>query len=143
MTNGLGQGDPLSPLMFAVATLPLSEAINRSCTAYSGDRRKMGLPPPNECFADDAVACIDYSPENIRKYLEVFEEFGRVANLTIAKDKSTIALSKELGVEEYDLLRKMGFSRENIIGKGVDLSCWDRKYIWNWIRTTLSFWRGS
>ena len=64
------------------------------------------------------MECINYSPENIRKYLEVFEEFGRVANLTIAKDKSTIALSKELEAEEYDSLRKMDISRKNIIGKG-------------------------
>ena len=95
MTNGLGQGDPLSPLLFAVAMLPLSKAINRTCTAYSSGRQEVELPPPNKCFADDVVACINYSPENIRKYLEVFEEFGRVANLTIAMDKSTIALSKE------------------------------------------------
>ena len=38
MTNGLGQGDPLSLLLFAVAMLPLSKAINRTCTAYSGGR---------------------------------------------------------------------------------------------------------
>ena len=50
MTNGLGQGDPLSLLLFAMAMLPLSRAINRTCTAYSDGRREVELPPPNECF---------------------------------------------------------------------------------------------
>ena len=71
------------------------------------------LPPPNDCYADDMFACMNFTPQNVMNYMEVLDKFSLVANLTIERAKSTVAISKNLEKEEREFLLGMDFSNEN------------------------------
>ena len=60
----------------------------------------------------------DLFPSECHNVLGGFYEFSPVANLTIARDKPTVAISKYIEVEERTYLMEMGFSKKKILGRG-------------------------
>ena len=87
--SGTRQGCPLSPLLFNIVQDVLGTAIREEKEIkgiHIGKEVKLSL------FADDMILYIENSKDSIRKLLELFNEFRKVAGYKINTQKSLIFL---------------------------------------------------
>lgn len=88
ISRGTRQGNPLSPLLFALAIEPLAEALRRS-EDYEGIQigksiHKLSL------FADDLFLFIKHPEDSLRSKERLLDIFQKISGLRVNADKSLL-----------------------------------------------------
>ena len=86
LRSGTRQGCPLTPLLFNIVLEVLATAIRKEKEIKRIQIRKEEVKLP--LFADDMIIYIENPKDRIRKLLELFIEFSKVAGYKINTQKS-------------------------------------------------------
>ncbi|CAH9089943.1 unnamed protein product [Cuscuta europaea] len=100
--RGLRQGDPMSPLLFALCLEYLSRLLNvKTCEAPFKFHPKCGsLKISHIAYADDLMLFSRGDYPSIKILIDSLEEFGNISGLRVNYDKSNIFLG---GMAIYEL----------------------------------------
>ena len=88
LTNGLAQGDGLSPLLFilVIETLALNLRANDQIVGFQFKEfhKKLSM------LADDMILSLKAKQTTISAVLETLQEFAKISNLMVNSDKSAV-----------------------------------------------------
>jgi hypothetical protein len=91
--SGVLQGDSFSPLLFCLAMVPISHALNNSkCqnTTASGKFNNMQLSMPHQFYMDDLKPYAN-SRENLLKLLQIVKAISAAINMKVNLKKCAVA----------------------------------------------------
>ena len=117
LRSGKRQGCPLLPLLFYIVLEVLAIAIRgeKEINPDQKDKVKLSL------FADDMILYIENPKDSIRKLLELFSEFSKVAGYKINTHKSLAFLYTNNEKSETEIKESTPFTvatkRINYLGK--------------------------
>ena len=107
--TGSGQGDPLSSILFLLASEPLNRALikKHSTLVYTTNE---GLHPGPVTYADDGLHGLALpTPQSIKPILQTYEDFKNVSGLKVNLNK-TAALCINTSPEIIHGLQQLGIS---------------------------------
>ena len=99
--SGTRQGRPLSPLLFNIVLEVLATAIREEKEIKGIQVRKEEIKL--SLFADDMILYIENPKDSIRKLLELFSEFSKLAGYKINTQKSLAFLYTNNGKSEREI----------------------------------------
>lgn len=90
--RGLGQGDPLSPLLFVLAMEYLTRLLKKAAGTrefqyHPGCKKEQII---NLCFADDLLIFCKATPVTVQSVLSAFNEFSKISCMVANRSKSRI-----------------------------------------------------
>ena len=106
LRSGIGQGCPLSPLLFNIVLEVIATAIREEKEIKGTQMGKEEVKPP--LFVDDMILYIKNPKDGIRKLLELIGEFSKVAGNKINTQKSLLFLY--INSEKSEQLRNQSHS---------------------------------
>ncbi|PKU73053.1 Putative ribonuclease H protein [Dendrobium catenatum] len=112
-SQGLRQGDPLSPALFIIAmdyiSRGMEELYKRHKSLYF--HTKGGFPVSHLCFADDFIIFSNTSINNVKTMNHFLMEFQNMSGLEINKNKSNFLISKDVSQDKINYIKRIcGFS---------------------------------
>ena len=107
LRSGTRQGCPLSPLLFNIVLEILTTAIREEKEIKGIQIRK---EVKLSLFADDIILYIENPKDSIRKLLELFSEFTKVAGYKINTQKSLAFLYINNGKSEREIKESIPFT---------------------------------
>jgi hypothetical protein len=110
--RGLRQGDPLSPLLFALAIDPLQDLLqlatnNRALSKLRGKYARLRL----SLYADDVVIFLKPTMTDVSNLKELLHNFGRVTGLATNVRKSSVSPIRCAGLDLATILSPFPASR--------------------------------
>ena len=88
LARGTRQGDPLSPLLFAVALEPLAEAIRSHQDIEGVSLSTGGSPHKIALYADDIILFLSSPKRSVPTVLSIVNAFGAISGYKINQSKS-------------------------------------------------------
>ena len=119
--TGSGQGDPLSSILFLLASEPLNRALIKKHMAIMYETNE-GLRPGPVLYADDGLHGLSLpAPQSVEPLLQTYEEFKNVSGLKVNLNK-TAALCINTSPDIVNRLQQLGITTpEHIKHLGIQL----------------------
>ena len=111
--QGIGQGLPLSVLIFILSIEPLIIKIVHTNNLKKLEWEGWGEADRTEAFADDMSVFTHFDLEDIRNLTTILDTFGRISNLKLNKAKTSIAaINREASAAISNDIEAIGYKLE-------------------------------
>eukprot|EP00253_Pinus_taeda_P006274 PITA_06274 len=128
-SQGLRQGDPLSPFLFIIAAERLGRYIKKELRERNVKGLCLwgnGIPVTHQQFVDDIMIFCKVSLHEVQKVKEILEIFMAASGTEINKEKSSAFIFNSPEIVKNHLIRILGFRKGELptkyLGTMLDIS---------------------